>query len=693
MSKTRQSRLLPLGALVFSSLYLNTTVMAAETLPTIHVRGETVNDKNQPEPLLIQKTQVGKFKQNPHQIPQAITSVPKRLLEDQQAHSLKDALSNNVSGLSFNAAEGGRAGDNMMLRGFYTYGDMYLDGIRDTAQYNRETFNLEQVDVLRGTAAMLFGRGQAGGVINQVSKVPQLINQTTIDTSIGSYQAKYIAADINQSLTQTAAVRINLMSRSESSWRNNPTNGQKPHIDRQGIAPTLRWGIGTDNEWTLSHYHLKTKDIPDYGIRFGADKKPNTDTTRYVGLAGNFDQSETNLSTLTNLNKIDTNWQLSTKIRHGDYQRTYWACAPTENDGCSSKTRDSSTKNTSLQIDSQYTQEWGDTKHVWLFGADYLLEDAKRFSLRNLGTTTNPFYTTVSSGAATTYEGKTLAFYVQDSIYLTPQWLLTLGLRNDHLKATYSNTNSPRLTFRENSYRSAISWMPTDTQHYYLSFSDSFSPTADLYQLSGATYPAERSGVYELGAKWLLLDGDIALRAALYRATKEWERNTDVESTAAILTKKRHTNGFELEMSGRINEQWEVFTGLSLIKAAIDEVAPNANPHFAGQLPRNTPEKTFNLWTVYQFKPDWKIGFGLEGKSQRLVYNPSSTTVASFNPNIVPGYVRPDVMLRYEKEKMRIDFLVKNVTNKTYFDSVYDNGGFVIPGEMRRYSISLSYKI
>lgn len=102
-----------------------------------------------------------------------MTTVTNQLMEDQQVSSLKDAL-RNVAGLTFNAAEGGRSGDNMMLRGFYTFGDIYLDGIRDTAQYNRETFYLEQIDVLRGAGAMMFGRGQAGGVINQVSKVPHL---------------------------------------------------------------------------------------------------------------------------------------------------------------------------------------------------------------------------------------------------------------------------------------------------------------------------------------------------------------------------------------------------------------------------------------------------------------------------------------------------------------------------------------
>lgn len=129
------------------------------------------------------KTRVGKTLQDPHDIPQAVTTVTGALIKDQQLSSLREALS-NVAGLTFNAAEGGRAGDNMMLRGFYTFGDIYLDGIRDTAQYNRELFNLKQVDVLRGSAAMLFGRGQAGGVINQVTKMAELKDENKVSASL-----------------------------------------------------------------------------------------------------------------------------------------------------------------------------------------------------------------------------------------------------------------------------------------------------------------------------------------------------------------------------------------------------------------------------------------------------------------------------------------------------------------------------
>ena len=86
-----------------------------------------------------------------------------------------------------------------MLRGFYTFGDTYLDGIRDTAQYNRETFNLEQVDVLRGSAAMLFGRGQAGDIINQVTKMANTNDNSVVAGSLAENDYRQVTGDFNNS--------------------------------------------------------------------------------------------------------------------------------------------------------------------------------------------------------------------------------------------------------------------------------------------------------------------------------------------------------------------------------------------------------------------------------------------------------------------------------------------------------------
>lgn len=131
------------------------------------------------------------------------------------------------------------------------------------------------------------------------------------------------------------------------------------------------------------------------------------------------------------------------------------------------------------------------------------------------------------------------------------------------MRATYSSATSPKLNYGQWSTRAALSYHFSDQSHLYMASSSSFSPTADLYQLTVQPLPPERSNVKEIGAKWLLFDGDLALRTALYHAEKKWERNTDLESTAAILTKKRRTNGIELELAGRITQLGSILRACS----------------------------------------------------------------------------------------------------------------------------------
>jgi catecholate siderophore receptor len=228
-----------------------------------------------------------------------------------------------------------------------------------------------------------------------------------------------------------------------------------------------------------------------------------------------------------------------------------------------------------------------------------------------------------------------------------------------------------------------------------------------LYQLTVKPQPAERSKTIELGTKWLFLDGDLAFRTALYSTEKDWERNTDLESTAAILTKKRRTNGLEFELAGRITENWEVFSGLAFMDAEILEVAENVNAGsgaitkaysgYEGKRPRNTPPATFNIWSTYKFAEKWKFGMGLEAKAERLGYNPSggagnNFTDGKFDPNKLPGYARIDAMLSYEEKKWAVKLNVKNLLDKTYYDAIYDNGSFSVPGNSRTVILTTELK-
>ncbi len=723
----------PLGALMAGLAFCSHSALAADTtskdgktdgvLPSVEVNA----NRDQPA-YVTTKTRVGKVEQDPHEIPQAVTTVTSTLLQEQQASSLQEAM-RNVSGISFNAAEGGRAGDNMNLRGFYTFGDMYLDGIRDTAQYNRETFNFEQLDVLRGAGAMLFGRGQAGGVINQVTKTPLEFDQYRLTASTGSNGYRLFAADLNKSISEDIGLRVNLMDRAEGSWRSNPYNGAEPDVHRTGAAISLALNQSQSNRFWVNHYQLRTRDNPDYGLPFDSNTRRPSKTfynaqnvatdpikpTYFWGNKNTFDNSDTSISTLVHELKLspDTVWR--NQLRHADYDRSYWAIAPeftlnqTNSNGIlggSNKTRMVEYKTTTLQSDlaSKFTL-WG-MNHQTITGFEYLREDNDRRSLAPQTTSAPPLYRPYVGGTTgiNIFKGDSYALYAQDTIEFVPKWKVTAGARFDRLDAAYrTSSGNWSSSFSEWSYRSALSYHPTDESHYYLAWSDSFSPTADLYQL-GSTNPAERSDVIELGSKYILFEGDLTLRGAIYRANKEWERNADLEATTApILTKKRRTDGIEVEAAGRITRNWEIFTGVAVMDPKILAVANGAAPVFVGKRARNAPNYTFNLWTTYRIDENWRIGGGIEGKGDRDAFSPTTATTSGtyntrvmqngvYSPNRVPSYYRVDALLSYEQAKWAVKVNCKNMFDQLYYDSVYDNGGFTVPGLRRTVIVTAEFK-
>ena len=251
-----------LGAAIAAVLPLKAAAQQPETvLPQVKVEGardERRGDGYQPG-----VTSIGKTPQLLRDIPQSVTIVPEQLIFDRNADTFREAL-RNVPSLTFNAGEGGRIGDNITLRGYSAVGDLYLDGIRDIAQYNRETFNLTQIEVLRGSASMLFGRGSTGGVINQVSKTPFLTDRGSLAMTLGNNDYKRFTLDANKVTGENQAMRLNVMATETDSLRDALSVGQR----RWGFAPSYSWGIGTQNEFTLSYYRLKDDNLPDYGVPF-----------------------------------------------------------------------------------------------------------------------------------------------------------------------------------------------------------------------------------------------------------------------------------------------------------------------------------------------------------------------------------------------------------------------------------------
>lgn len=704
-------------------------------------------------------TNVGKFKQLPKDIPQAITIVPEALILDTNSDTLKSAL-RNVAGLTYNAGEGGRIGDNFNLRGFYTFGDLYLDGIRDVAQYNRETFYVDQIDVLRGSAAMLFGRGQAGGVINQVMKSPMLVDKSRASVTVGTEQYARGTVDVNKVIGENMALRVAGMYTDAGSTRD------VVESNRRGVLPSISWGIGTKNEFNLSYLYLDTHNIPDYGVPFFNHRPVKVPADTFYGTTHDYEDNITKVGTATYTHRFSPVTEIRTVLRAADYERDLWVSVPRLAAGATDATVASGTATVNRNRSARGSEEHtitsqtdfttkfatGALKHEALAGLELLRERAGRWSYAtNSGsapptTLRDPDNTPVLPAgyggqirsAKVTYDGDSVGLYAQDTIEFLPGWKLLGGVRRDKLDADYSN--GANVDFSEWSWRAGLMYQPFDTHSYYTAFSDSFNPTADLYQLTQAQTdnPAERSRTFEVGAKWELFEGNLSLRTALYRAEKFYERNTDLEqANVALLSKKRHTDGIEIEAAGRISSRWEVFGGVAFMDAEIDEqvagtlrgtfaqvsggnyaagqeanadrlvYSGKGNPFSVGKRPRNAPVYTFNLWSTYKVADNWKVGLGAEGKGERAAYGLGSCDTATRNattglwtynacsaPNVnkAPSYVRWDAMISYEQPKYAIRLNVLNLTDKYYYDSLYENGGHVVPGTERAYQLTMDYR-
>jgi catecholate siderophore receptor len=229
--------------------------------------------------------------------PQQITIVPQKVIKDQNLLNLRDILS-TLPGVTFGAGEGGGGyGDSINLRGFSGSNDITIDGVRDSAQYTRsDPFDLDHVELVNGSNSVYSGSGSVGGTVNLVSKVPYLGNRTIITAGAGTDSYGRVTADSNTQIGDSTAVRVDVMAH-----ENDVPGRDVEHFGRYGIAPSIAFGLGTDTTWTLSWFHQKDDNIPQYGIpTYKGDVLPGVDREAYYGYR-NYDTQKITADTLTSV--------------------------------------------------------------------------------------------------------------------------------------------------------------------------------------------------------------------------------------------------------------------------------------------------------------------------------------------------------------------------------------------------------
>jgi len=478
--------LLPLGALAAGFGMFNASALAQTpvapaapasaasgaknetTMQQISVKARAETDANS---VRATTSSIGKGNQDLRDIPQSVTVITEKLIEDRRIDTLKQAL-HQTAGITFQAAEGGE--EDIRLRGFSlaASGDIYVDSIRDPAFYERDTFSFDRIELLRGSASMLFGRGSTGGVVNQVSKMPFLADASEVNFTAGTAGYLRFTGDFNVKTSETAGLRVNLMNTSATG------GGGNDKLDKQGLAPTFRWGIGTSDEFYVSGYHLRNNNGINYGIPWlrrdstqpASASNPSglvkgIDPMNYYGAASDYNAGGAALATFGTTHRFADGGELKSTIRHGRYDRDQRAgtvrfFTATGEDNISDSTLLTRGTNNKVQnMTTSYAQSDYSNKFAWfglknevLTGVDLAHEVFHNYALvvpTGVVLDKNTPRTSIGSPDDGTgwvdesarlkrqsgaFDAKALGVYFQDLVQVAPQWKVLGGLRWDYFK-------------------------------------------------------------------------------------------------------------------------------------------------------------------------------------------------------------------------------------------------------------------
>lgn len=678
-------------------------------LPDVVVKGQ--QDSYKPEALSSPK-----YTEPLRDVPQTITVVPKAVIEQQGAATLRDVL-RNVPGISFQAGEGGvPAGDNMTIRGFPGRNDIFVDGIRDFGGYTRDSFNLEQVEVSKGPASSYSGRGSVGGSVNLATKSPTLSEAYSGSLGLGTDDYNRATVDMNQPISGSPLEGTSL--RLNGLWHSDHTAGRDAvQNQRWGLAPSLTIGLGTPTRVTFSYFQLQQNNVPDYGIPWVptvtnsasalapfSDDVPPVDYSNYYGLkARDFENTRTYLPSAKIEHDFNETFSLRNITRYGRTDRDSVITAPrftsvntTNTINRQIQSRDQEDTIAANQIDLTSRFETFKVEHALVTGLEFSRESSQNYARTGAVSTTSlrfpnpndpyPFQIR-RTGAHTDTQADSFAASVFDTVKLTEQWQVVAGLRWDYFDTTFEGhntagvkTNELSRIDREWSYRGGLIYKPRPNGSIYFGYGTSFSPAAEGLSLSAAPTAAnnldtdpEEVRSFELGTKWDLFNNRANVSLAIYRSDKFNARTEDATdpTDVVILNGEQRVQGIELGIAGNITEAWQVSGGYAFQDS---EILKSETDSEEGNELANVPKHTLSLWTTYRLPWNLEIGGGARYTGSRFS--------ANNNLRKAPGYWLGDAMLAYHATKnLTLRLNVYNLTDEEYIDRV--GGGHIVPGPAR----------
>ena len=638
-------------------------------------------------------------------VPQAVTVVTKQQVEDIGAQKLEDVV-RYVPGVVWHQGEGNR--DQVVIRGQSSTADFFVNSMRDDGQVYRDLYNAQRIEFLKGPNAMIFGRGNAGGLLNRILKdadgVP--INEWKLQT--GSYNNKRISADIGHAITDTFAARINGVFEDSNSYRD------YFKMQRSGINPTFTWTPTGVTTIKVSYEYFHDYRTADRGIpsQFGIPY-PKAPPSAYFGNPNLSETRSTQNIVMTSFEHIfDDGLKVKSQTRFADYKRFYQNVYPGSAVSAADTYTMSAYNNTNDRQNIPNQTDWtkkfaiGFTKHTVLFGTEFSNQQSGNARFSGIFTTnrslTSPVVSALSptsflpvsfAGLNTDARNATklnvAAAYVQDQIELSRHFQVIGGVRFERFALDYTNltpgfapAGTPFVmpfgtTFSRTdnltSPRIGGVFKPIEPLSIYASYSVSYLP-ASGDQFNGLTpgtaaAQPEKFVNKEVGLKWDITQR-LQFSTAFYNLDRTNSRLADPNNAGFfILSGATQTRGIEVSLAGYLTDQWQMTGGYAYTDARI--VGATSTTITPGNRVALIPYNTFSLWNRYDFNETWGAGLGVIYSSN--FYAGSDDTV------LIPAYTRVDGVLFWRINKStKAQINVENIFGTKYYPNADGNNNITI---------------
>ena len=659
--------------------------------------------------------------------PKTITVITDETLKDLGATSFRDVF-RQQTGITLGTGEGGNAfGDRIFIRGYDARNDVYVDGIRDPGVGSRETFAVQQIEVLKGPSSTFGGRGTTGGAVSLVSKTPGKGDWGDAEFTLGSDATRRATVDLNEQVSDTFAVRFNgMIHESEVAGRDHVYN------DRWGAALAAEWQPTRSFKAGFDYYHLSTDFLPDWGHPYDSANNEPFDVRRdnfYGVLARDEGETFADIYTGRIAWALTDTIQFDSILRYGQSKNKYTASAPERPDpvartvSANAKRRDAITDYWTNQ--SYFTMDFvtGGFEHTLVTGIELSREEivnrqrafTECATLPCTGTAANPILdldnpdngipfgkdTEVTSRPEITTE--TAALFAVDTIKLSPKWQATIGLRADNYSAEATNIagrSGPEPDRGADSqflnWNAGLVYKPAPNASIYGSVSSAKNPPCEQLDAFALDYGGGDERVtaldpvdnvsYEIGAKYNV-GGHFDLTGALFLIERDGVPiSMGRGASATIGTQKQEVSGFEIGVAGNLTERLSLVGGVTVFDT---EVTESSNPAEVGEMFPNVSEESFTLTGRYQLTDAIYVGSTASYASEKF----GGTTTAG--STFLPDYWRVDFFGAVRlTERVELSFNVLNATDELYYDAIYRSGtpfSYVAPGRSASITLDVDF--